>query len=278
VLLLHNARAAAGSRCLLTIIMLLAASPHGRGAAAPTINDAQTLFYSAQYHDAAEAAQALLPDGRTDLRAAELRSSALLFQLRRAVDNAKDKDKALKECGNCAALMTAFRLNTTLGVDEARLRLKANPLDDEALYFLGKLDLNHVWLYLGTIGKKTGWDEYWEARHSLDDLLARSPRHTRGRVARAWIDYIVDTEMPFGTKWLLGGGNKKRGLAVVKDAASTADDFFVRAEARFALLDMQKREKNVTGAVATARELTVDFPQNSELREFIAKNVTPSKP
>jgi hypothetical protein len=33
----------------------------------------------------------------------------------------------------------------------------------------------------------------------------------RARVARAWIDYIVDTRMPLGTRWLLGGGNKNAG-------------------------------------------------------------------
>jgi len=61
------------------------------------------------------------------------------------------------------------------------------------LFFLGKLDLNYVWLQLGPLRRKTGWDEYWEARRSLDAVLKANPRHVRARVARAWIDYIVDT-------------------------------------------------------------------------------------
>jgi hypothetical protein len=35
---------------------------------------------------------------------------------------------------------------------------------------------------------------------------------------------------------------------------------------------MQVREKDVAGAVATARELASAFPQNEELRKFIAQH------
>ena len=91
----------------------------------------------------------------------------------------------------------------------------------------------------------------------------------RARVSRAWIDYIVDTKMPRGTRWLLGGGDKKRGLQVVREAAISEADFFAKAEAGFALWDMQVREKNLVGAVATARGLARDFPENRELVKFL---------
>ena len=126
-----------------------------------------------------------------------------------------------------------------------------------------------MWLQLGTFGRKTGWGEYWEARKSLDAVLEANPDHIRARVSRAWIDYIVDTKLPRGTKWLLGGGNKKRGLEIVKAAAHTETGFFVQAEANFALLDMQKREKQIPAAVATARALQRDFPDNEDLRKFL---------
>jgi hypothetical protein len=118
----------------------------------------------------------------------------------------------------------------------------------------------------------TGWSEYWEARKSLDSVLKTNPEHVRARVARAWIDYIVDTKIPRGTRWLLGGGNKKRGLVTVQQAATTSADFFVQAEAAFALWDMQVREKNLTGAIATARTLARDFPDNRELIKFLENN------
>ncbi|HXW06452.1 MAG TPA: hypothetical protein VD833_14545 [Vicinamibacterales bacterium] len=40
------------------------------------------------------------------------------------------------------------------------------------MFFLGKVDLNDVWLQSGTLGRKPGWDEYWEARRSLDQVHA----------------------------------------------------------------------------------------------------------
>ena len=73
------------------------------------------------------------------------------------------------------------------------------------------------------LGKKTGWDEYWEARKSLDAVLKANPKHVRARVARGWIDYIVDTRMPWGTRWVLGGGNKKKGLTTLREAAAAGD-------------------------------------------------------
>ena len=106
----------------------------------------------------------------------------------------------------------------------------------------------------------------------MEAVLKKNPEHVRARVARAWIDYIVDTKLPRGTRWMLGGGNKKRGLLTVQQAASTSADFFVQAEAAFALWDMQVREKRMTDAIATARGLARDFPDNHELARFLENN------
>ena len=114
-----------------------------------------------------------------------------------------------------------------------------------------------------------GGIRYWEARRSLDALLKRNPTHARARVARAWIDYIVDTRMPRGTKWLLGGGNRRRALAVVREAAGADSEFFTRIEAEFALWDMLIREKTLNEATIVARRLVVDFPDNPELSTYL---------
>jgi len=199
----------------------------------------------------------------------ELRTSALLFQVKRLIGEPSDKEKALKQCDRCGELIAAFQRDTTSGVSLARAQLKADPRDDNAQFMLGKLDLNHVWLQLGTLGRRTGWNEYWEARHSLDAVLERNPRHMRARLARSWIDYIVDTRMTWGTRWVLGGGNKRKALATMRDAATTNTDFYSSAEARFALWDVQVREKDIPSALVTARSLTIDFPSNAELTRFI---------
>jgi hypothetical protein len=249
--------------------------PAADGAAAVSLDAAQLHFYSARYGEAAALTRELCARADAHPSACELRTSALHFQIKRALGDPKDKAQALNACAACPALMDAFLEDLERGRTLARARLQLNPGDEEALFLLGKLHLNYVWLQLGTLGRKTAWSEYWEARHSLDDVLARNPAHVRARVARAWIDYIVGTKTPFGVRWLLGGGNKKRGLLAVREAAKVETDFYAEAEAGFALWDMQVREKDFTGAIATARELVRDFPENSELIRFLERHATP---
>ncbi|MSO46147.1 MAG: hypothetical protein EXQ59_05205 [Acidobacteria bacterium] len=234
------------------------------------LEQAQHFFYSGRYDAAAALALEVRTASGEHLAASEIRSSALHFQIRRALGPATDKDKAWKVCAACPELMVAFMAETTLGRTAARKRLAANAADEEALFFLGKIDLNYVWMQLATLGHKTGWGEYWEARKSLDAVLKTNPNHIRARVARAWIDYIVDTKLPRGTKWILGGGNKKRGLLVVQQAATADTAPFVQAEAMFALWDMQVRERKVPEAVITARTLARLFPENRDLTKFLS--------
>ena len=180
--------------------------------------------------------------------------------------------EALKQCGaKCTEVLASFMADLHHGQALAREKLKATPDDLQALFFLGKLDLNYVWLQLGLLGHKTGWDEYWEARKSLDAVLKANPEHVRARVARGWIDYIVNTRMPWGTRWLLGGGNKKRGIARVREAATMDAGMYERAEAEFALWDLHVREKDFERATELAEKLARTFPDNKEVAEFLAK-------
>jgi hypothetical protein len=238
----------------------------------PTLAGVQREFYNARYDAAAAQALALIAANQEELAAYELRTSALHFQLKAALGDHPDRDATFKQCGACAELMQAFLSDTERGRALARARLKANPADDTALFFLGKLDLNYVWLQLGTLGRRTGWEEFWEARRSLDAVLKRNPGHVRARVARAWIDYIVDTRMARGTKWLVGGGSKKRAFNAAREAAGTETDFFTRAEAEFALWDMLVRDRNLTEAIPIARKLARDFPENLQLINFLKAN------
>ena len=239
------------------------------GAPDVSMDEARRLFYNGLYEEAAALAETMRLSEAEGLAAYELRSSALLFQIRRALGDPKDKEKALKECQRCPGLMTGFRADIDAGRVVARAQLQRNPNDENARFFLGKLNLNYVWLQLGTLGRRTGWDEYWEARRSLDTLLKQNPNHVRGRVARAWIDYIVDTRMPWGTAWLLGGGNKKRGLKTVQDAAAADLNFYDRIEATFALWDMQVREKNYKEAAVAAQQIAREFPANRDVARFL---------
>lgn len=244
-------------------------APAGDGGA--VFARAQDAFYNARYEDAAAQALVLRADAPADLALYELRTSALLFQVKRLLGDDKRKKDELRTCVPCPALLAEFASDTAAAQTLARARLLADPLDDEARFFLGKILLNHVWLQLGPLGRRAGLSEYREARRSLDAVLVRNPGHVRARVARAWIDYIVDTRMPWGTKWIVGGGNRTRGLAAVRDAVTADVDFYTLAEARFALWEMLIRERDVVAAAAVALALATDFPSNPDL----AASLTP---
>ena len=246
--------------------------PATNSSAREALTDARAAFYNAEF----EKASALTLDlcDADDPDACELRTAARLMEIRRAIGNSKDKNKAFKACATCQALLDGFLRDTARGQAAARARLKTNPSDEAAQFLLGKLDLNYVWLQLGTLGRKTGWDEYWEARRTLDAVLKKNPQHVRAKVARAWIDYIVDTRMPRGTRWVLGGGNKKRAIMALSEAARADTDIYTSAEARFGFWDVLVRENNFPEAVALARELLNDFPANTDLPKFLEEHAS----
>jgi len=241
-------------------------------AAVPTLAAAQHLYFDGQYEPAAAMALALEIADPADLAACELRTAALLFQIKRIIGDPPDTSQALKACEACPALIAAINADVARGRTLARARVKTNPDDVEALFFLGKLNLNYIWLHLGPLGRRTGWSEYREAKRSLDALLKIDPQHVRARVARAWIDYIVDTKVPRIFQWILGGGDRRRALGAVREAAQADAEFFTSVEARFALWEMLTREGQIADAVIIARELRRDFPGNRELVRFLEVN------
>jgi tetratricopeptide (TPR) repeat protein len=263
---------------LALVVALEAAVAGMTDASAATLDAAQHHFYNGRYVEAARLSQALA-EREPSLALSELRTSILHFQLRRALGEPKDRDKAFKRCVECVAFYDDFMREYRAGREAAREALRRAPDDPATLFYLGKMDLNYLWLMLGTLGHRTGWNEYWEARHSLDAALDADPHHLRARVARAWIDYIVDTRMPWGTGWMLGGGSKKKALAIMQQAAeeaavdrpgTSADAYYAGAEALFGLWDMQVREHRDADALATARRLAALFPENAEVLRFIA--------
>jgi hypothetical protein len=251
------------------MVLATAWNAPARASDAPTLADAQRLFYNARYQAAAELALTLQSSDADSLSAYEVRTSALHFQLRDALGQHPDKAKAFKECAACPELLKAFLSDTEQGQTIARERLRTHPGDEDGLFFLGKLNLIYVWLQVETLGRKTGWNAYWEARRSLDTVLKQNPRHMRARVARAWVDYIVDTKMARGTRWVLGGGSKKRAFIGAREAAGAESEFFVRVEAEFALWEMLVREKSVPEAIVIAQRLSRDFPDNPKLATFL---------
>ena len=237
----------------------------------PELKLARQHYFSGRYTAAAEATAALTTGGPEALAAYELRTSALHFELKRQLGDAPNKGKALKQCAVCQPLLDAFMKDLNAGKALARTVLKTQPKDEWALFYLGKLDLNYVWLQLSTLGKRTGWGEFWNARHSMEDVLKANPSNIRARVAYAWIEYIVDTRVPFGLGWTLGGGDKKKALKAITDAVAVVSDPYEKAEAEFALWEMLTRDKRPADAMTVAKRLIIDFPENKELQRFVSK-------
>jgi tetratricopeptide (TPR) repeat protein len=252
--------------------MILASPASAQEGTGTALDKAQRLFYNARYSDSVTVAERAAPaDDDTALALDDVRSSALLFQIKRLLTPQRkvSASEALKRCDTCPELIAAFSEVTTHGQNAARERLKSAPNDPTALFFLGKLDLNYVWLQLGPLGRRTGWSEYWEARRSLDTLLKLQPDHVRARVARAWMEYIVDTKLPWGTEWIMGGGDRHKALASVREAAASNGEYYARAEAEFALWEMLVRERRIPQAREVAERLATRFPENPELAKFL---------
>jgi hypothetical protein len=243
---------------------------------AATADDAYRLFYASRFEESAAAAAELIAANPGDLIAWEIRTSALHFQLKRLVGEGKDKKGAFARCADCPKLLSTFIEDVNRGRAAARARLATAPMDDEASFLLGKMDLSYLWLQLATLDRKTGWDEYWEAKHLLDAVIQKYPTHVRARVARAWMDYIVGTRVPWGTRWVMGGGSKSRGLKMVREAAQTPADFYTRVEAQFGLWEMLTRDGKRDEALVVAKELLVTFPDNKDLVRFVATGGRPA--
>ncbi len=154
----------------------------------PTLSDAQRLFYNARYEAAAALALDIRASDTQDLPNDELRSSALLFQLKALLEGRPDNEKALKNCATCPQLIAEFLTDIRHGQALARTTLRSTPSDEAALFYLGKLDLNYVWLQLGPLRRKTGWDEYLGSetvpRRGARTQSAARPRARRTRVDR----------------------------------------------------------------------------------------------
>jgi tetratricopeptide (TPR) repeat protein len=236
----------------------------------PRIETARHLYYDGDYLAAAAEAQRLLDVAPEDLAALELRTAAILFQVKRLIGQPDDSGRDLDTCETCPDLVTAFLEDVARGRAIAKRRLEENPDDHEALFALGKLDLNYIWMHLGPLGRRTGWTEYREARRSLDALLDLDPSHGRARVARAWIDYVVDTRVPWIFRWILGGGDRTGALRTMRETVVTQTDYYTQIEARFSLWDMLAREERFGEAVVVARQLAEHFPGNLDLAEFLA--------
>jgi tetratricopeptide (TPR) repeat protein len=146
----------------------------------------------------------------------------------------------------------------------AEARLKQNPKDTEALYYLG-----------ATAGLKASFEEAVERRHfaamrdgsdAVDhhrEVIKLDPTFHDAEITVGLYDYVVGT-LPLAAKILVGvtgmRGSRKRGLATVERV--TKEGHWARDDARTLLIVLYTRERRFADALALARELSAKYPRN----------------
>ena len=171
VVALSSAAAPAHSSQQTTVSAQVGAPVPVPAPAGASLDRAKHLFYAGDYAGAEDMAVALRRAQVDTLAGFELGTSALHFQLRRAMGDDKDQRRAFAQCVTCPALLAVFSKDVADGRALAQARLDRNPADLDAQFLLGKIDLNDVWLQLGTLGRR--------------DRLARVP----GKRATRWTPY-----------------------------------------------------------------------------------------
>src|SRR4051812_47307677 len=162
------------------------------------------------------------------------------------------------------AVVDQFRALTRQArvLTEARLRL--DPKDVEALYFMGAIE-----------GLKASFEEAVERRHfaALKDgsdavdkhreVIKLEPNYHDAEITIGLYDYTVGS-LPLPVKIAAGmfgfRGSKKRGLATLERVAKEGK--WVHDEAKTLLIVLYTREKQFGEAASYARELAAKYPRN----------------
>ena len=143
-------------------------------------------------------------------------------------------------------------------------KLKQDPRDVEALYFLGAAEGLDA-AYSAAVEKKyrSALSKGSDAVDQHKDLLKIAPDFRDAELTIGLQNYIVGS-LPLPLKMIAGTmgvrGSKKRGLETLERVA--AEGRWARDLARTLLVDLYKREKRWKDAVATARVLSEKYPRN----------------
>ena len=161
-------------------------------------------------------------------------------------------------------LTEEFRELTRKTEQICEARLKADPKDADALYYLGASEgLKAAW---GSMVERSFMSALRNGNDSVDhhrDLLKLDPAYTDAKVTVGMYDYVVGT-LPLPVKILasIGGfrGSKKRGLATLEEVAR--EGAWAKDDAKSLLIALLKREGRFRDAYTYANELAVKYPRN----------------
>lgn len=161
-------------------------------------------------------------------------------------------------------IVTEFRSLTRDAKRLSEARLKQNPKDVEALYWLG-----------ATEGLKASFEAAVERRHfaalkdgddSVDhhrEVLKLDPTFIDANLTAGLYEYVVGS-LPLPIKVVAGvtgfRGSKKKGLQLIERVSQ--EGRWARDDAKTLLIVLYTREKRFADALVNARELSAKYPRN----------------
>ncbi|HEX8422003.1 MAG TPA: hypothetical protein VF634_01245, partial [Pyrinomonadaceae bacterium] len=161
-------------------------------------------------------------------------------------------------------IVAQFKEWTRAAKTLAEARLRKNPQDTEALYFLGATQGLKA-AFAGAVERsfisalRSGSDAVDKHR----ETIKLDPNYHDAELSIGMQDYIVGgLALPYKILAGMTGtrGSKKRGLATLERVAREGQ--WARDDARVMLIPLYKREKRYADAAALARELAAKYPKN----------------
>jgi hypothetical protein len=158
----------------------------------------------------------------------------------------------------------------------SQARLRKDPRDVEALYFLGAAEgLEASWA--GGVERKF-MAAFRAGKESVEhhrEVLKLAPDFRDAELTIGLMNYIIGS-LPLPTKMLVATmgvrGSKKRGLETLQRVA--AEGKWARDVARVLLVDLYKRETRWEDAAQVGRELAAKYPRNYLFKLQVADALT----
>ncbi|MER3427036.1 MAG: hypothetical protein C4334_02880 [Pyrinomonas sp.] len=157
-----------------------------------------------------------------------------------------------------------FRLLTDRAEKLAKARLKKDPRDADALYYLGATAALRA-AFAGSVERRF-IPALREGNTAVDrhrELLKLDPSYRDAELTVGLYDYVVGS-LPLPVKLLASivghRGSKRRGIETLERVAR--EGRWAQDDARVILIAIYKREGRIEDALNAARELTARYPRN----------------
>ena len=174
-------------------------------------------------------------------------------------------------CKACPPLLEVFSAaEFKRGREAARQKLAEAPNDEEAMYYLAKIDTSYLFLQLSTVGSAPGGDAVLGSETAAREGAGEEPE-SPACAGGSRLDgrHVVGTRVPWGTRWCHGPCDFGLRDMCAKPPPETGDFYSERGGRLRAVGDVDAR-RQADQAVPVARELLARFPDNEELSKFIS--------